>query len=263
MIPYFQIPPLTLGPLQIHAFGVLSALGIYVGARAAAKAARRYQPGDDLPLVEVAPWLVLGGVVGGHLLHVLGYHPELLREEGPGVLLRFWDGLSSMGGVLGGLVVLLIYFRRKGLSARPWLNALALGLAPGWGIARLGCFAAHDHPGRLTDFPLAVAFPGGARHDLGLYEAVLLFGLALVLHLLAKKPRPPGFLMGILAIGYAIPRFFLDFLRADDYGLVDGRYFGLTPAQFVAFFLVGIGVWLLARARARGEGASASPSPAA
>jgi len=55
MIPYVQIPPLKLGALELHAFGILSALGIYVGARLAARAARRYAPGDERPLVEVAP----------------------------------------------------------------------------------------------------------------------------------------------------------------------------------------------------------------
>src|SRR5690606_6823048 len=68
MIPYFQLPPLRLGPIEIHAFGVLTALGIYLGARLAARAARRYGPGDDLPLVEAAPWMVLAGLLMGHFV---------------------------------------------------------------------------------------------------------------------------------------------------------------------------------------------------
>jgi len=249
MIPYFEVPPLSLGPIELHAFGLLSALGIYLGARLAARAARTFAPGSDLALVEVAPWLVGGGVIGGHLLHVLGYHPEILAEEGWTSLLRVWDGLSSMGGVLGALLTLLIFFRIKGWKVRPYLNALALGVAPGWAVARLGCFAAHDHKGVLTDFPLAVAFPGGARHDLGLYEALLLGAIAGVLWLLARRPRPEGLLMGVLAIAYAVPRFFLDFLRATDLPFSDGRIAGLTPAQYTSVLFVGIGAWLLLRAR--------------
>jgi len=249
MIPYFEVPPLSLGPLEIHAFGALAALGIYVGARLAARMARTYAPGDDLPIVEAAPWMVAGGVVGGHLVHVLGYHPEILAREGFVSLLKVWDGLSSMGGVLGGLLTLVLFFRAKGWRILPHVNALALGVAPGWGIARLGCFAAHDHRGVLTDFPLAVAFPGGARHDLGLYEAVILFVISGVLWLLARRPRPEGFLMGVLALAYAVPRFFMDFLRATDLPFSDGRIAGLTPAQWTAFLLVGVGAWLLARAR--------------
>lgn len=248
MIPYFQIPPLRLGALEIHAFGVLTALGIYLGARLAARAARRYGPGDDRPLVEAAPWMVLAGLLMGHLVHLFGYHPEILRREGPMAILRVWDGLSSMGGVLGGVIALVIYFRRRGWRIRTYLDAMALGAAPGWAVARLGCFTAHDHPGVLTDFPLAVAFPDGPRHDLGFYDAILLGALSLVLYLLARRPRPEGLLMGVLAVGYSVPRFFLDFLRAQDLPFVDGRILGLTPAQYLTVVWTGLGIWLLGRA---------------
>lgn len=270
MIPYFQIPPLRLGPIDIYAFGVLTALGIYLGARLAARAARRYHPGNDLALVEAAPWMVLAGLVMGHLVHLFGYHPEILRREGFSAIFRIWDGLSSMGGVLGGLIALVIVFRRRGWKLGPYLDALALGVAPGWMVARLGCFTAHDHPGVLTDFPLAVAFPDGPRHDLGLYDALVLGALSLVLYALARRPRPQGLLMGILALGYSIPRFFLDFLRARDLAFVDGRILGLTPAQYLTIVWAGLGIWLIARALGQGrsvetgeeEGApEAVPSP--
>jgi phosphatidylglycerol:prolipoprotein diacylglycerol transferase len=250
MIPYIEIPPIpVVAGLEIHAFGVLTALGILAAAHLAARAARVYAPGNDRPMIDAAPVALLGGLIGAHLLHVLGYHPELLTSQGPLVLLRFWDGLSSMGGVLGGLIAVLLYFRRKGIPLRRYLDAFALGMAPGWMVARLGCFVAHDHPGTLTTFPLAVAYPGGARHDLGLYDAILLAVLSVVLYALARRRRPEGFLMGVLAIGYAVPRFFLDFLRARDLAFVDGRILGLTPAQYVAFLLVAAGVWLLVGAR--------------
>lgn len=249
-IPYFEVPPLKIGPLELHAFGALAALGILAAARIMAYAARTYQPGDDGPLVDMAPIAVLGGLVGGHLLHVLGYHPEILEREGIVSLLKVWDGLSSMGGVLGGLIAIIVYFRYRGWKLKPYLNPLAMGVAPGWAIARIGCFVAHDHPGVLTDFPFAVAFPDGARHDLGLYDMLVLGALSAIIWLLARKQRPQGLLMGVLAIGYAIPRFLLDFLRAQDMSFVDGRIAGLTPAQWLAFPILVVGVVLVVRARA-------------
>ena len=42
----------------------------------------------------------------------------------------------------------------------------------------MGCFVVHDHPGKVTDFALAVsdyrfgAPPFQARHDLGFYEVL-------------------------------------------------------------------------------------------
>jgi phosphatidylglycerol---prolipoprotein diacylglyceryl transferase len=248
VIPYFEQPSISIGPLTIYAFGVLTVLGVLVGAKIAARAASRYASLPIEPLERAIPWSLAGGIIGGHLLHVFGYHPELLAREGWLVIFKIWEGQSSMGGLLGGVLGFVISFRRQNVAFLPYLDALALGTAPGWAIARLGCFAAHDHPGTLTDFPLAVAFPGGARHDLGLYDAILLALLAVALHLLARQQRAQGTLIGVLSIGYGISRFFLDFLRATDVALADGRILGLTPAQYVSLALIAIGVAFSIRA---------------
>jgi phosphatidylglycerol:prolipoprotein diacylglycerol transferase len=254
LIPFIQLPSLHLPfGLEISPFSVMVAIGLLTGASLAARAARTYGPGDDSPLRDVVPWALIGGLVGAHLMHVLAYHPELLREQGFWVLFKFWDGISSMGGVIGALAGIGLFFHQHRLKLRPYLDALALGTAPGWAFARIGCFLVHDHPGIRTNFPLAVAFPGGARHDLGLYDVFVLAILSAILYWVARRRPAEGTLMAILAIGYSVPRFFLDFLRATDYGLVDGRILGLTPAQYVAPLLVATGIWLLIQPSPRRE----------
>jgi phosphatidylglycerol:prolipoprotein diacylglycerol transferase len=128
-------------------------------------------------------------------------------------------------------------------------------------VARLGCFAVHDHPGVRTDFPLAVAFPGGPRHDLGLYDALWLFALAALLHALRRREVLRGGLLPLLALLYAPARFFFDFLRARDLSYVDARYAGLTPAQYACILLAAWGLWGLAR-RAPGSPGAQRPAPA-
>jgi phosphatidylglycerol:prolipoprotein diacylglycerol transferase len=252
MIPYFELPHLSL-PLgqKIDIFGVLSAAGVVTGATLANRQARKYWPGNDLAIEGGVTWMVMFGLFGGHWMHLFAYHPELLDARDPWYFLRFWDGLSSMGGVLGALVGIFVYFRRIKTPILPFVDALALGAAPGWAIARIGCFLVHDHPGTRTDFPLAVDFPvaafGGPRHDLGLYD---MFALAIISGILwafsTRRPRE-GRIMGLLAVLYSTQRFFTDFLRASDLSFVDRRYFGLTPAQYVVMGLFLTGVWLLTR----------------
>ncbi len=252
MIPYFQSPVLNL-PLgqRIDLFGVLSAAGVALGVYLGARAARKYWPGNDAALHGVAPWAVFFGLYGGHFLHLFGYHPELLTMKDPFLVVRFWEGLSSMGGVLGALVGIFVYFRRIKTPVSPYLDALALGAAPGWMVARIGCFLVHDHPGVLTTFPLAVNFPvreyGGPRHDLGLYDTIALGLISILLYALARSRPKQGRLMGVLAVTYSAQRFFTDFLRASDLSFVDRRFFGLTPGQYVVLGLFGVGVWLLTR----------------
>jgi len=258
VIPYFQLPAIHLGPITIQSFGLFAALGVYVAARLLARAAR--QRGlDDRPVADFATWGLIAGLVSAHLVHLFLYHPEELRSGGLLQVLKVWDGLSSMGGLLGGVLAAIVFFRARGLRFASYADSFALGIAPGWAIARLGCFSVHDHPGVLTDFFLAVQFPGGARHDLGLYDALVLLGLTLLMYGLAQRKLLTGRLLAVLALGYGIARFALDFLRAADVAYADARYLGLTPAQYASVLLVLYGAaQLLRRARASRRASASS-----
>ncbi len=261
VIPYFTIPPLHLGPIDVQSFGVLSALGVWFASWLLVRGAR-VRGLDERPVLGVATWALVGGVVGAHLMHVLLYHPEELRGSwNAWQLLKFWDGLSSTGGVLGGTAAVLLYFRRRGLPFSRYSDVFALAIAPGWAVARLGCFSVHDHPGRLTSFPLAVAFPEGARHDLGLDDALLLAVIAAILYACARRALLSGRLLPLLALLYGIGRFFLDFLRATDLPYVDARYFGLTPAQYVCIGFVVYGVLGLRRSPVAGKSGAGAGEP--
>lgn len=255
-LPYWVAPSYSLGPFTLQIFGVFVAAGVLLAARQMVRAAQR-QGLDPQPLQDFPIWGLLGGLVGAHLVHVLLYHPDELRGFG---LLRVWDGLSSTGGVVGGAVAAVAFFRSRRVPFARYADALALGLAPGWALARVGCFAVHDHPGVLTQFPLAVAFPGGARHDLGLYDAVVLAALAALLTALERRGVLRGRLLPLLAVLYSSARIALDFLRATDLPYVDARYLGLTPAQYICAALFVWGAWHL---RPKPAAAPARPARAA
>lgn len=252
VIPWFELPSLTLGPVTIQAFGVLSALGILAAVELSSRADR--QLGNDPRVIpDFAVAGVIAGVAFGHLVHLLFYHPEELAE--PWRILKFWEGLSSMGGLLGGIVAAAVFFRVKRIPFARHADAFALGVAPGWGVARVGCFTVHDHPGVHTAFPLAVRFPDGPRHDLGLYEAIVLFSIGALLWALHRRDLLRGRLLAVLALLYGIARFLLDFLRATDVPYADARHLGLTFAQFFALALVAWSAWAFAR-RPRFAGAA-------
>jgi phosphatidylglycerol:prolipoprotein diacylglycerol transferase len=252
VIPWFELPSLTVGPFTIQSFGILSALGILAAVKLAAKGAGELGK-DPQVILDFAVAGVLAGVVVGHLVHVFFYHPEELRD--PWRVLKIWEGLSSMGGLLGGVVAAAVFFRMRRIRFHDYADAFALGTAPGWGIARVGCFTVHDHPGRHTDFFLAVRFPDGVRHDLGLYEAILLLALGALLWALHRRGALRGRLLGLLALAYGVGRFFLDFLRAEDVVYADARYRGLTPAQYAALALLAYAAWALTRRLGGGAGA--------
>jgi phosphatidylglycerol---prolipoprotein diacylglyceryl transferase len=250
VIPYFQLPSLRLGPFTLQVFGLFAAAGVYLAARLSARAASRGGL-DTRPLLDFAVWGVGAGVVGGHLVHLFLYHPEELQD--PARIFKVWEGLSSFGGLLGAVIAAFVFFRRLGVRFHDYGDAFALGVAPGWGVARLGCFSIHDHPGVVTHFPLAVKnwpplamkdWPAHAtRHDLGLYDALALYAIAGLLYFLARRRILQERLLAVLALLYGVCRFLLDFLRASNIDYADARYFGLTPAQYFCFGLIVYAIW--------------------
>ncbi|MBI3071847.1 MAG: prolipoprotein diacylglyceryl transferase [Deltaproteobacteria bacterium] len=251
MIPYWDYDPLlVLGPLKVHAFGLLVVTGVLVGSWVTRRHA--IARGVDVKhLRDALTWLLVSGFVGAHLFAVIAYEPARTLAD-PLRLIMFWDGLSSTGGFFGAFIGLGQYCRKKKNAFGPIADVVALGLLVGWLFGRLGCFTAHDHPGLTTDFFLAVNYPrhlGGPRHDLGFYEFLVTLALFGVFEIVRRRPMKPGSLAALIGVAYAPPRFALDFLRLapGDHPTLhsDIRYAGLTPAQYVCIaLLIGCGAAL-------------------
>lgn len=251
-MPYLHVPSVTVGPVTIHAFGVIAALAVLLGVRATRRRAGELDL--DVGVVDrLMPWLVAAVFAGAHLVSVFAYYPMQVVED-PLVLLRFWDGLSSFGGILGGLVAVWLFFRRLGVRQKHYMQALLFGAVVGLLVGRFGCAIAHDHPGKVTSSPLAVeGWPtdqtpprtlgfytdGPRRHDLGLYEFLFLIPVTVLLYVLRRFRPFEHFHVALVLLLYTPVRFGLDFLRT-----ADTLYFGLTPGQYfaAAFFAVGIGL---------------------
>jgi phosphatidylglycerol:prolipoprotein diacylglycerol transferase len=249
VIPWFVVPTLHVGPIPLQPFGILSASGILLASHLLVREARsRGLPSE--PLEGLATWAVAGGIIGAHFLHLFLYHPEELRQNGPLQILKVWDGLSSTGGVVGGVLASVLFLHRRGLRFSTYADVFAVAVPPGWAVARLGCFSVHDHPGVLTNFFLAVDFPGGARHDLGFYDALVLTAITIVIAVLNRRRAMQNRLLAVVAVLYGASRLGLDFLRARDLPYADARYLGLTPAQYAAILLFAWGAWRLWTTRA-------------
>ncbi len=244
MIPYFNGHLFDIGGLPIHLFGVLVAIGVIVGDRVVvAQGAKRGIDARDAKFMNAR--IVIGGFIVAHLVSVIFYFPERIKES-PLVLFNIWAGLSSFGGFLGALIAFIYYTKKEQIPRLPYADSVALGLSVGWIFGRTGCFTAHDHPGRHTSFFLSVRYPDGARHDLGLDELLFTIVMTAILFAYARKPRPPGHIIGLAALMYAPVRFGLDFLRATDVARPDLRYAGLTPAQWACLGTFALGVRLMA-----------------
>lgn len=257
LIPWFRVGPWSVpspfgsGELTIHVYAVLVWLALVIGALAAAWFAKTHDRSMELVL-SLAIYMVALGFPISALLNALFYQPEAFFEVWSDLsrLPSFEFGLSSYGGVVGALVGAVAWQWRYGESFLHIGEATAFGVPFCWSTARLGCFLSHDHPGRQSDFFLAVADfhvgspPYAARHDLGLYDMLVLICIAVAFAWLSRKPRADGFYLALLALLYTPARFALDFLRAPVSEGGDVRYAGLTPGQYASILFLSMGLLL-------------------
>ena len=208
---------------------------------------------DPEPFNRLLGWVVFGVFVGGHLGHVLFYEPAYYMAH-PIDVLKVWSGLSSYGGFLVSGLIAVWFMKKNRVPFWPFSDVVLFATVFGWIFGRLGCFSAHDHPGRETMFWLGVqgicptGDPLTACHDLGGYEALFTMALAGFLVWADRRPRFQGFHVVSVFWAYGLFRFFLDFLRYP--GLSgDARYLGLTPAQYGSLGLLALGTVFFLRLR--------------
>ncbi len=78
---------------------------------------------------------------------------------------------------------------------------------------------------------MGVVHEGVARHNVGLYEIMILLLIFAILTYIKRFKTSDGFMLASYMMLYPLFRFPLDFLR------VDPTYYGLTAAQYV---LIGL-----------------------
>lgn len=288
MIPYWHwtTQPIPLGPLEIHMFGLLVGIGILTGVWLAQR--RAHEAGlNPVVMGDLGIFVVIVAFFFAHQVSLFFYFPERIFGPDGSVLeiFKIWSGISSFGGFLGAAIALVLFFRLKrivlipkvlelhggkGLPAMKYMDALAYAFAAAWVFGRLGCFSAHDHIGKPTEFFLGVNFPDGfrtsvpavaevgaagftPRWDLGLMEVFWSVAIFAVYHFWARRQPDlrPGWYAAVMMISYAPYRFYLDTLRATDIGDADTRYLaemfppGITPGQIgaIAVLVLGIITW--------------------
>lgn len=231
-------PELHLGPLTLAWHGITIALGILIGAFAAARWLRE-RGMDDEPMYNITALAALGGIVGGRIFYLFEHDPGALVA--PDRLFSS-SGFTFDGGVILAGVLIAIYVHRTRLSGR-YLDACAAGLPLGVAIGRVGDVINGEHYGERSTFFLAVrnAHPEAetpnpmfAYHNGGLYEVLLALAIFAIAWPLRHRLRRVGDLAWLVLGLFAVGRFFEFFVRSDSPQLA----LGLNNAQWTSVALL-------------------------
>ena len=242
---------LSLGPLQVHWYGLMYLFGFagawWLGCIRADRYGWTAEEVEDLLF-----YGAIGVIVGGRVGYSIFYDfPSLI--DNPLNLFKVWQGgMSFHGGLIGVLTAFAFFSRKTGKSYFTISDFIAPMVPIGLFFGRIGNFINGELWGKVSGVPWAMVFPNGgplARHPSQLYEAIL-EGLVLFIILWwhSAKPKPLGAVSGLFLLGYGTFRFLVEFVRIPDqqygYLLLDW----ITMGQILSLPMIVMGLFFTIRA---------------
>jgi len=201
-------------------------------------------------LWESALYTIIFGVIGARIYHVIDFSSYYLHA--PLQILALWNGgMAYYGALIGGLLGLTYFIKRRKLDLVYWLDIAALVTPLAQAIGRIGNYFNHEVYGLPTTLPWGITIPkeklpeqfseNTKFHPLFAYEAVLNLILFLILITIKKRTKiHKGIILKTYLFGYALIRFSLEFLRIDSWTIL-----GINVAQTVSVVIVLSALFLL------------------
>lgn len=182
----------------------------------------------------------------------------------------WYGGYAYYGGLLLAVPVGIWFLHHRGQRVWQVADLVSWAISLGLAFGRTGCLLAGCCFGQVTDGPLGLAFPRFSPawdrhvhdgliaadaaaslpvHATQLYEAVFAALLALVLWRYYRRgPRFEGEVFFLFNAAYAVFRFAVELIRADDRGAWFGE--AITTSQLISLPLLAWSMVAFARGRA-------------
>ena len=234
----------SIGPLTIHTYGVMVAVGLVAAFLSAAQRAKERSLNVD-SLYSMGLLMALFGFLGAKLLYCIVEFPRLLQDP---LSVLSGGGFVVYGGIIAGLIAALLYCRAKALPFLPYADIAAPSIALAQGFGRLGCLFAGCCYGAPASGWLSITFQHSdiAPNGIPLVPTQILsslgdFLIAFFLFWYAKNPRQNGSVAALYMLLYSVGRFAIEFFRADFRGSIGP----LSTSQFIAIILCAAAVCAL------------------
>ena len=239
--------------IPVRWYGLTLVAAAAVAVWLAQREARRHGI-DTATASDAAIWVGVAALVGGRVLYVVQNELGSLAEHPTHIVMVWMGGLSFYGGLIGGLLALVVFARRRGIPVLAAFDIAAPAAAIGQAIGHVGCLIGGDSYGIATALPWAVIYRnpnamaplGVPLHPTQAYEAILLAALFVALWRGRERLSRlgDGAVAGAYLVGLAAIRFGLFYLRDEPAVL-----FGLKTAQLIGLGIAVLAVFLFIAAR--------------
>ena len=242
---------------QLPWYSVLIVTGILIAIILCSREEKRLGLKPDT-VTDLALWVVPFGIVGARLYYVVFSWSAFAHD--PLSILYVWQGgLAIYGGVIGGLVAILVFARRRGLYPFLLTDMIVPTLSLAQGIGRWGnYFNMEAYGAAITDpawqfFPVGVLIPQGGAYVWHMatffYESMWDIAVFLVLWFIVRpRKKQHGTVTLWYLLLYGTGRFFIEGLRTDSLMTGSLRVSQLLSAELA---LAGAALLLLSAIRSR------------
>jgi prolipoprotein diacylglyceryl transferase len=242
---------LHIGSYELRYYSLIF-VAVFLGGHALLRWQMTRGGADEEDASDFFVYGVLAVLIGARLGHVIFYDYEKALAD-PIWVLKIWTGgLSSHGAVIGLLVAMYIFTKRRGVSYIEGMDRFVFAAALGATLVRVGNFFNSEIVGKPTNQTWGVRFPrydqtldGPYRHPTQIYEVLLGLFVLLVLYFVdkvaGKEKRPRGLMVSTFFIVYFGGRFFIEFFKELQVESIE-KAVGLTMGQMLSIpcFLAGI-----------------------
>ena len=246
-----------LGFLKIHWYGIFIVLAILAGMFVALRLAKAMGIKSD-EVYNLGFYLIIFGLLGARVYAVMLDLP--FYSQNPFKVIAIWHGgLAIHGVIIGGLLCLIIYCKKKKQSFFQWADLLAVILPLAQAIGRWGNYFNQELFGSPTKLPWGIPIDFVKRplehlsqthfQPMFLYESILnLLNFAILLLLFyflkLKQKIKPGIIFLIYLINYSIIRIVMEFFRLDATPIILGIRLPILVSAGVIAISVSLIVFL-------------------
>ena len=210
---------IELGPLTIHYYGLIIAIGLVLAVLYCSKRAKEFGLTEDHVLDGVL-WVTPFAILCARAYYCAFSWHEF--ADNPISVLYIWNGgIAIYGGVLGAVAGMWIFCKVKKIKLSATLDLILLGFLIGQSIGRWGNFFNREAFGAETDsffrMGLYNTLTGVTTyfHPTFLYESLWNALGFVILHFLSKHRRYDGQTALMYAAWYGLGRSFIEGLRVD------------------------------------------------
>lgn len=235
-----------LGPIKVHGYGLMIAIGVVLAFIIAEKRAPK-KGLDEERIWPLGMWCALGGFLGAKVLYVITEWKSLFAGK-----MEFRDilyGFVVYGGIIGGILAGYLYCKVKKTNFLKYFDIIMPSIALAQGFGRIGCFLAGCCYGKETDAWYGMEFNHSVYQDMIGVKVIptqLVMSAANFVHFfllvfIANKVKKDGVVAGCYLLFYSIGRFLIEFLRDDPRGGVGV----LSTSQFISLFIFAAGALMV------------------